>query len=77
MTKTTGYIRLGPHMTDIILVKQEIDYELTGEQVTPSPVNQKDVRSVGPTQACQHSRSQWISSARTCSTRCLAGRASN
>ena len=39
MTKTTGYIRLGPHMPDIILVKQEMDYELTGEQVTPSPTD--------------------------------------
>ena len=37
MTKTTGYIRLGPHLPDIILVKQEMDYELTGEQVTHSP----------------------------------------
>ena len=37
MTKTTGYIRLGPHLPDIILVKQEMDYELTGEQVTGSP----------------------------------------
>ena len=38
MTKTTGYIRLGPHLPDIVLVKQEMDYELTGEQVTPYPV---------------------------------------
>ena len=37
MTKTTGYIRLGPHMPDIILVKQEMDYELTGDQVAPIP----------------------------------------
>ena len=32
-TKTTGYIRLGPHMPDIILVKQEVEYQLTGDQV--------------------------------------------
>ncbi len=31
-TKTTGYIRLGPHMPDIILVKQEVEYQLTGDQ---------------------------------------------
>ncbi len=34
-TKTTGYIRLGPHMPDIILVKQEVEYQLTGDQVQP------------------------------------------
>lgn len=33
ITKTTGYIRLGPHMPDIILVKQEMEYQLTGDQV--------------------------------------------
>ena len=32
-TKTTGYIRLGPRMPDIILVKQEVEYQLTGDQV--------------------------------------------
>ncbi len=32
-TKTTGYIRLGPHMPDIILVKQEVEYQVTGDQV--------------------------------------------
>ena len=32
-TKTTGYIRLGPHMPDIILIKQEVEYQLTGDQV--------------------------------------------
>ncbi|CAL5221943.1 g4219 [Coccomyxa viridis] len=32
-TKTTGYIRLGPHMPDIILVKQEVEYQLTGDQI--------------------------------------------
>ena len=33
ITKTTGYIRLGPHMPDSILVKQEMEYQLTGDQV--------------------------------------------
>ena len=47
-TKTTGYIRLGPHMPDIILVKQEMDYELTGEQVAAFPVQQSSLRSVDP-----------------------------
>ena len=34
INKTTGYIRLGPYMPDIILLKQEIEYELVGGQVT-------------------------------------------
>lgn len=33
IVKTTGYIRLGPYMPDIILLKQEIEYELMGDQV--------------------------------------------
>ncbi len=37
VTKTTGYIRLGPHMPDIILVKQEMEYQLTGDQVLCQP----------------------------------------
>ena len=38
-TKTTGYIRLGPHMPDIILVKQEVEYQVTGDQVTVSKMS--------------------------------------
>ena len=38
-------------MPDIILVKQEMDYELTGDQVMPHPVQQSDVKSVHPSYA--------------------------
>ena len=33
INKTTGYVRLGPYMPDIILLKQQVEYELMGAQV--------------------------------------------